>query len=249
MNRLIRTELLKQRCTPTFLIGAAVVPVLAAVVTVAMLTAAGHQGNAPLGPHSLMDVVAAPASAITAVALILGVLAMAGEYRHQTVTTTYLATPRRRQVMGAKLAASAITGSLIGLATIAVTTTIAIPWLQTAGVAVHIDPDLVRTAAALVMATILHGALGVAIGALIRNQTAAIAVVLVWLLALEGILANVFGSATFLRWLPAAAGRAIVHAGTDRPMLAMSPAAVVFTAYVATFAVAGTRLTLNRDVT
>jgi ABC-2 type transport system permease protein len=249
MNALIRTELLKQRTLRTFLAGVAAAPVVAALVTVAVLGGAGHQGNDPLSEESLVQVVGAPVSVVTAIALLLGVLGMAGEYRHETITTTFLATPRRRDVVVAKLVAHAITGALIGVLSLAVSVAIAIPWLVSSDVAVGLDAEVVRVALGVVASTALYGALGVSVGALIRNQTAACAAVLVWLLAVEGLLGDIFNGSAFLRWLPIAAAHAIVRAEPAADSLSVPVGAAVFGAYVVALAVAATRITLQRDVT
>ena len=61
MNRLIYTELLKQRSTRTFRAGVIVAAVVAVLVTLAILGAAGRQGNEPLGPDNLVQVIGGPA--------------------------------------------------------------------------------------------------------------------------------------------------------------------------------------------
>jgi ABC-2 type transport system permease protein len=249
MNALIRTELLKQRTLRTFVAGVAAAPLVAALVTIAVLGGAGRQGNDPLGEESLLQVVGAPVSVVTAIALLLGVLAMAGEHRHETITTTFLATPRRRDVVIAKLVAQAITGVLIGLLALAASVAIAIPWLHSSDVAVGLDGDVLRVALGAVASAALYGALGASVGALIRNQTAACAAVLVWLLAVEGLLGDVFDGSAFLRWLPVAAAHAIVRAEPAADSLSVPIALAVLVAYVATLAVAATRITVERDVT
>ena len=171
----------------------------------------------------------------------LGVLGMAGEYRHQTITTTFLATPRRRDVVVAKLAAHAVTGAAMGVLSLLVSTAIAVPWLYASDVDVHLDGHTATVAAGLIVSAALYGALGVSVGALLRNQTTAAAVVLVWLLAVEGLIADLLHGAAFTQWLPAAAGRALVHVGPGGDGLAVPAAAAVFTLYVAALAAAGTR--------
>ena len=247
MKHLIRTELLKQRTTRVFVAGVAIAPIVAALVTLAILSTAGKQGNDPLGPESLAKIIGAPAGVITVVSLMLGVFGMAGEYRHQTITTTFLVTPRRRDVIVSKLAAHSLTGGLMSVLSLGVSLGIAVPWLHSKGVALHIDGQILRVTAGLVISTALYGALGVSIGALIRNQTAAAAASLVWLLAIEGLFLDVFHRYAFVRWLPAEAGRALVHVGpTDG--LSAPVAVAVFSAYVALLALSAVQFTLQRDV-
>jgi len=249
MKRLVRTELLKQRTTRTFVLGIASAPVVGALVTFANYSVAGKQGNEPLGPHSFVQALGAPASVITLIALLLGVLGMAGEYRHHTVTTTFLATPRRGRVVVAKLVAHGLVGALMGLATVAAAVLVAVPWLASSDVTLHVDRDAVSVAVGMVVAPALYAALGVTVGAMIRNQTTAIATVLVWLLAIEGILGDVFHSSAFVGWLPSAVGGDLTHVGGDQPDLAMPVAGVALLTYVIAFGFVGVRLTDRQDIT
>jgi ABC-2 type transport system permease protein len=249
MTRLVHTELLKQRTTRTFVFGVAMAPVVGVLVTYANYSLAGKEGNDPLGPNSFVQALGAPASVITLIALLLGVLGMAGEYRHHTVTTTFLATPRRGRVVLAKLVAHGLVGALMGLAAMAAAALVAVPWLVSSDVALDVDGDVVRVATGMVVAPALYAALGVTVGALVRNQTTAIAIVLVWLLAIEGVLADVFHSAAFVGWLPSAVGRDLTDVGGGPPDLTMPVAAVAFLAYVLVFGFLGARLTARRDIT
>jgi ABC-2 type transport system permease protein len=249
VSSLVRTEVLKQRTLRTFLAGWAAAPVVAALATIAIFAAAGRNGNDPLDSRSLVHAVGAPTGVVTVVALLLGVVGMAGEYRHETITDTFLSRPRRRDVLTAKLAAYAITGAVLATAAAAVSAAVAVPWLHSRGIPIELDVDLLRTVAGGVVTSALYGALGVSIGALIRNQTAACAVVLVWLLAVEGIIGDVFAGSAFVQWLPAAAAHAIVDVGARGDALPAPVAAAVFGAYVCVAAAVATRSTLRRDVT
>jgi ABC-2 type transport system permease protein len=243
----LRSELLKQRTTPVFLLAFAAVPVVAGLVTLGVYGAAGRQGNDPLGPDSQVQALGAPASVLTLMALLLGVVGMAGEYRHQSITNTLLAAPRRRDVVMAKLAAHTIAGAAMAALSLAVSAAVAVPWLTSAGVDVSLDGDVLAIAAAMIFSTALHAALGVAVGALVQNQTAAVGAVLVWLLAVEGILANVLRSAAVLDWLPGSLAAAMVGAGPEGvPAWA---AAVGMSAYVAGFSALAARFVVSRDVT
>jgi ABC-2 type transport system permease protein len=248
VNRLVRAELIKQRTTPVFQLAFAAVPVFAALVTFAVCSLAGRQGNDPLGPDSLMHAAGAPASVITTLALLLGVVGMAGEYRHGTITTTLLAAPRRWDVVVAKAAAHTLTGAAMAVVTLVVSLAVAVLWLLSAGVAVEVTGDVVRVAGALVLSTALHGAIGVAAGALLRNQTAAVGVVLVWLLTGEELLAAGIGSWVDVgHWLPGTLAGDLVRAGAGAPPA--WAAALALLAYVGGLTAAGARSVARRDVT
>ena len=137
----------------------------------------------------------------------------------------------------------------MGVLSLLVSTAIAVPWLCASDVDVHLDGQTATVAAGLIVSAALYGALGVSVGALLRNQTTAAAVVLVWLLAVEGLIGDLLHRAAFVRWLPAAAGRALVHVGPTATASPSPAAAAVFSAYVVVLAAAGTRLTLRRDIT
>jgi len=65
MNRLIRTELLKQRTTRSFIAGLAAAPVVAGFIAVAILSLSGKEGNDPLSSDSGVLVMRRPLSTIT----------------------------------------------------------------------------------------------------------------------------------------------------------------------------------------
>ena len=102
MTALLRAELLKLRTTRTF---AAVLASAAALsLTLVVLGAAlGKETK----PHALFT-----NSAITYIIVVLGAIAMTGEWRHRTITGSVLAAPNRVRLLAAK----AISYSVAGIA-------------------------------------------------------------------------------------------------------------------------------------
>lgn len=149
--------------------------------------------------------------------------------------------------MAAKAATYALVGLAVALASGALTLAIGLPWLASKGADVRLIEDVGVVLAGATACTVLYGGLGVAVGALIRNQTSAIVISLAWVLLLEGVLVNLVPELG--RWLPAGAASALtstaVQTGDFLPMWA---AALVLGVYVVGFSVAGGRAVDERDV-
>ena len=63
-------------------------------------------------------------------ALVLGVVVGAGEYRHGTIAWTLLVAPHRLSAVSAQALACCLAGMLIGLTAFLLATAVAIPWLS-----------------------------------------------------------------------------------------------------------------------
>lgn len=248
MNDLIRAELLKLRTRGTFwvLIGlpAAVVMSLASMIA----TAGRNASTFPLDTvEGMRNVLSAAASSGGLIVLILGIVAMTGEYRHQTVTQTFLVSPVRGRVVAAKLATYALVGLVVALVAGALTLMIGLPWLAAEGVRPRPLQDIGLVLAGTTAGTVLYGILGVAVGALVRSQTAALVLVLAWSLLLETVLVGLLP--VLGRWLPGGAAAALSSGSvTTGELLPMWAAALVLAAYAAVFAAAGNRVVVRRDV-
>ena len=106
----------------------------ALLTVVAGIAYAGREGNPALSADSLPMLVAAPVTLLSGAALLLGILGMTGEFRHQTVTQTFLVTPKRGRVVAAKLVAYPLAGIALALVILAFTAAVAAGWLAAKGI-------------------------------------------------------------------------------------------------------------------
>ena len=149
--------------------------------------------------------------------VLLGALASTGEFRHQTLTPTFLATPRRARVLGAKTIALFVVGAAFGVVALAASVGIGAVVFNGFG----IDPLLADSATwALIGRTVLAMALwaviGVGLGVLVPSQVASIVIVLAFTQFVEPLLrfASSFTEVTadVGKFLPGAASDALVGA-------------------------------------
>ncbi len=167
----------------------------------------------------------------------------AGEYAHGTINHTFLAAPRRERVVAAKLVAAALAG--VGLAAFAelVTWPIAAAWISSKPVPFQLATHPILTAyLGILAAAALSGAIGVGLGAVLRRQTAAIVLTLIWLLVAEPVFA-LTGSQGFM---PGHAIAAVVDAGSQGEGLL---SLLVALGYASLFAAVGTLAVVRADVT
>lgn len=250
MRALLRAELVKLRTirvTYGLLAGAAAMAALGVVAVI--LTAGREEGGPPLETAEGVRNVFGNAGSVSVLTLVLGILVVTGELRHGTITQTFLVTPARSRVVGAKVVAMALAGLAFGVASSLVVLAIAVPWLAAKHAAAPLlSDDVLLPLAAGCASTALFGIIGVGVGALIRNQVAAIVTALVWQFVLESSLVALLPSVG--RWLPQGAARALGQETlSDGELLAPWAGGLVLLAYGVAFAAVGARLLVRRDVT
>ena len=249
MRHLISAELLKLRTTrlfwATILTALAFVPVDIGLALHTIGQPGGQVLDSPEGVRSVMSA----ASSGSLMMLVIGIIMMAGEFRHGTVTGTFLVQPHRRQVILAKLAAAMITGIALAAATSIGTLAVALPWLSARDVSTFSYGDQVALAVVgALAATAVAGLVGVGIGALLPNQTLAVTITLIWALMLEALLVGF--APEVARWLPGGATNSLSGTPTEHGgMLPMWAGACVLTGYGLAFAAAGARIIERRDIT
>jgi ABC-2 type transport system permease protein len=246
MIRLIRAEFTKLRTT-RLIYGVAAVMAAFAVLAVAA-NILDRQGAPPLAANSFPMLVGGPVTLLSGAALLLGILGMAGEFRHQTVTQTFLVTPDRGRVVAAKLVAYPLAGIALALSILAVTAAVAIGWLAAEGITPSLlDARLGRVLLGAVLAAGLCGLVGVGVAALVRNQVAALVGVAVWVLLVEGLLMSLLNTPSLGKWLPSAAAAALTNPGGAQ--LSRLAGTLVLAGYALALALIGTRLVVRRDIT
>lgn len=137
---------------------------------------------------------------------ILGVLCMTQEYSQSTIRLTLAATPNRFSVYIAKLAVVIVSGAVLMTGVIIACVAVGNAILSSRGFSGDsTHPDAQVSYVALVLATVLVGALGVGLGAVTRNPPSAIAILLLWPLLVEVLVGNIVAavfSRNILDWMP-----------------------------------------------
>jgi ABC-2 type transport system permease protein len=251
MTRLVRAEFTKL-ATTRLLYGVAAAMAAFGVLTVVVgATTAGQQGNPSLSADSFAMFIAAPVrhTLLAGAALLLGILGMTGEFRHHTVTQTFLVTPDRGRVVAAKLVAYPLAAIALALTTMAVTAAVAAGWLAAKGITPSLlDARLGRVVGVALLAAGLCGLVGVGVGALVRNQVAALVGTLVWVLVVEGLLMSLLHAPSLGKWLPSAAAKAAITS-PGGAQLSRLGGTLLLAGYALTLALVGTRLVVRRDIT
>ena len=178
MSATLRAELLKLRTTRTFIALVASAVGLSLLVVVLTTSIQDHFSR-----EDIRELYTADFSGLFI--FLLGIMGMAGEWRHRTITATVLAQPNRLTLLAAKVVAYALAGALLSLVVnVAIMgvgeAILGARNLTTLGIDQLAD-SLWRN---LVLAA-FSGALGVCIGGILRNQVVAIVATLLFALAIE----------------------------------------------------------------
>ena len=191
--RLVYAEALKVRTAPRTLIGLAL-----GLVALAVLGAGSTASSGPDVPEGdavvTWDVLSVATTGVL-FSLILGILVVTWEYRHGTITQTFLATPRRERVLGAKFLVALASGVVLAALCVVVVLVTASFWIS-----LDLQQEHWELIARIVLACALWGILGAGLGALLQSQVGALVVVFVWFLVAEPLIAAQFDH--FADYLP-----------------------------------------------
>lgn len=248
MSATLRAELFKQRTTRTAL--GLFAAMFGLVLLVVLLHGLGlNSGNFNSAGKQLAVVFAWGEVFGALFAALLGAMTFTSEIRHGTIRPTLLVTPQRTRVVSAKIWASMLIGVGFGLVAGSVAALAGSAALGLRGVNIRLDAgDYLLLIGGGAAAAGLWAAIGVGIGAVVRNQVPVLVGIPVWLLFVENLLVgDIAGVGEIGRLLPGAAGKAISGQDLDR-LLAPWIALVILILYAAVATVAGCLATAHRDI-
>ena len=247
MSALVGAELLKLRTTRAW------IGFVLAVLAVSAIGAAATVGTATdldLGTTNLSRDVIHSSLLAGFIAFLIGITLVTSEWRHGTITRTFLITPRRERVLAAKELAAMTVGVALAVVALVLVLAIAIVWLAIDGSSFGFDADVAESLARVLLSAALWGALGVGVGAVIQSQTPALVIAILWILVVEPLvraLLDLVDAARVGDYLPGAA-LASFEGGADEVLTPWAGGAVGL-CWVIAFGLAGYLRISRRDVT
>jgi hypothetical protein len=246
MKALLTAELLKLRTTRTFVAFVAAAVTLSLLITI-LVASIPDDLNAD-DARSLLTV-----DTSSIFVLLLGAIGMTGEWRHRTITSSVLAAPDRIKLVLAKLLAYAAAGALLSLAvtlSVALVSTIILSsrGFETAGIGDVLDL-LWRNA----LIAALFAMIGVAVGAIVRNQVVAVVGLIVVAFVVEPAVAA--ATADVGKYLPfggassAILGETFGNEEFTEELLSPAVGVLVLLAWTAALGAIGALLLQRRDLT
>lgn len=237
------------------LFAAIAISVLSVVAVPFVLESQGELFGTSLQSSDGVDSVYANGISGYVFAIILGIMLMAGEFRHGTAVATFLTAPRRTEVVTYKM----LMGALAGVIVMLVSTLISLlaGWIVLQGFDNVAEPSenlFVNTLLAATLGGAVLGIIGVAIGTLVRNQMLAIIGSLIYLFIIDPLLLTLWPDAG--KWLPSGLITAMMALDLNMPELGINTsdylpplaAAGVLVAFGAVFAASAMITSLRRDI-
>lgn len=185
MSALVGAEFLKFRTTRAW------IGFLLAAVALTAIAAAGTVGTArddQLGTAQLSRDIVSTSLFTALIALMIGIMSVTAEWRHGTVTRTFLVTPHRERVLIAKELWVALLAAALAVLAIVLVLAIAVPWLAVEGSSLKLDGGVAGLVGRIVIASVLWGTLGVGVGAVVQSQTPALVGAVIWIIVVEALI-------------------------------------------------------------
>jgi ABC-2 type transport system permease protein len=249
VSALVRSELLKIRTTRSWW------AYLIVIVLLTGIAVAGDIGSTDSADRGTVDFQLGLIDTVgiaVLIAIILGITIITTEFRHGTVTPTFLASPHREVVIAAKAIAGVVVAVGFVLLSLVVVAAVAVPWLASVDAQSHLgDSELATRASQQFLAAALWALMGIAIGSAVHSQVASLVGTLIWIFVGETLLLGLFrvldvdGATEYLPFhaLDAADGTG------GQELLSYWPGVAVSLGWIALLGALGTGRTRRRDIT
>ena len=249
MTSLVRAELLKIRTTRGWWAYLIVLVGLVGIGT------AAEVGSRSLPERSGLDFQFALVDLVgiaSLLAIILGITIVTTEFRHGTITPTLLATPGRERMLAGKAIAGVLVAIFFAVVAFVVIAVVAAVWVSIDGGDLQLlDSDVAARAVKTLVGVVLWLLLGVAIGAVVQSQVAALVGTLVWIFLVETLvvgLLSLVDADVVAEYLPFHALDGADGSGGDN-LLGYWPALAVSCGWIVLLGAAGLVRTRRRDIT
>lgn len=251
MIQLVRAEVLKLRTTRLWIVLLGVSVAVVGLIVVAVLASTPGGDPEARALHDLKTVadvrtLLSIGGISATLALVLGATMTTSEYRYGTAGITYLATPRRPRVVTAKMLAAVPVGALFGLVGASVPVLVALAWFAAKSRSLPLDGTIPLEILQIGLQALFAAVMGVAVGAVLRNQVAAIVGLLVWVLVVESIVSSLIPVTA--KWFPfGGAAGAYSSQASDR-LFGRPEAGLLMAAYIVLGWAAAVWFERHRDV-
>lgn len=242
MKSLVKSELIKLLSTRTFyglMAGAVAVVLLGTASTIMSADSKSLDGSLHEQTFYLLASIN-----VGLFALVLGIRGFTDEFRHGTIITTLLAASSRVRVLVAKVLVAALAASVMAVMTVAAMTAVALLLSSARGVGFDLTYSDVTALTGMTTALALWAGIGVALGAVVRHQVAAIVGGLIWVLVIENLGSSLLGDSG--RYLPGQAAHALADAPVDA--LGAGLGAIVLGLYTTLAVLIATPALVRRDI-
>lgn len=231
------------------------ISVLSVVVVPFVLESQGELFGTSLQSTDGVDSVYANGISGYVFAIIIGIMLMAGEFRHGTAVATFLTSPRRIAVVANKMFMGAIAGVIVMLVSTLISLFAGWVVLQSfENVAEPSENLFLNTLLAATLGGAVLGVIGVAIATFVRNQMLAIIGSLIYLFIIDPLLLTLWPEAG--KWLPSGLITGMMALDVNMPELGINTnsylppvaAAGVLVGFGVVFATAAIMTSLRRDI-
>lgn len=252
MKALIHAELLKLRTTrTTALLLLATLGLVTLTINVTVPEAGDENAPVPLDDPSLLAVAVGNGFGVPLVlAILLGGVAFTQEFRYGTVTSTYLVEPRRTRILLAKWATLALASGVVTALTLVVSVPFTLALIVSRDGEVRFGAQFWQMVLAGFLVLAVYAVIGVAIGALVRNQIVAVIGVLVWMLFVEQVVIPAYPLVG--RWMPTGTTLSLLQLGPsvdpDGKLLSVPASGLLLAAYAVVAVILALRLAPKKDI-